>query len=184
MILKPQLTPDLLSTELQCSPPSQITLNPPIAAVSSKSEALWREKKSLSWISQIYVHANSWLRMQQLTLLTGSNTNPLWVWSLKREQEVNTDLKTISVFSAVWRPANGVYSQFSLWSDLYSLCAPLEKELHSAKSSVDDYGNINSCIVLKGLRYGSVKGEKSCHFHQKPKMQTHGCFPRLKSPVP
>ena len=40
MILKPQLTPNLLSTELQCSLLSQITLNPPIAAVSSKSEAL------------------------------------------------------------------------------------------------------------------------------------------------
>lgn len=39
MILSPQLTPNLLSTELQYSLLIQITLNPPIAAVSRKSQA-------------------------------------------------------------------------------------------------------------------------------------------------
>lgn len=40
MILSPQLTPNLLSTELQYSLLIQITLNPPIAAVSRKSDCM------------------------------------------------------------------------------------------------------------------------------------------------
>lgn len=40
MILRPLLIPNLLSTELQYSPLIQITLNPPFAAVSRKSQAV------------------------------------------------------------------------------------------------------------------------------------------------
>lgn len=41
--VSPQLTPSLLSTELQYSLLMQITLNPPIAAVSRKSQAAWQK---------------------------------------------------------------------------------------------------------------------------------------------
>lgn len=45
MIFSPQMTPNLLSTELQYSPLIQITLNPPIAAVSRKSEAVYKKNE-------------------------------------------------------------------------------------------------------------------------------------------
>lgn len=61
------MTPNLLSTEMQYIPLIQITLNPPIAAVSRKSEAVYN-KKCLSW-NISYVHANDCLTLMHAQIL-------------------------------------------------------------------------------------------------------------------
>lgn len=76
---------------------------------------------------------------------------------------MNTELKTISVFSVTAYKWSLVYvfpMEGSVAALCFLLCILFVKELHSPQSSVYDYGNINSCIVLNGLRYGSVRGGK------------------------
>lgn len=122
MILRLELTPNLLNTGQQYSPLIQITLNPPTAAVCRK----WPQKKP--WLEDVTkICASKCLAVYAAVTPTDGIECIHSVWSLKSEQDMNTDLKT----SRDCLPKEVIFSV--ICSPLYSLlCISHLKELRFA----------------------------------------------------